>query len=150
MNHVKISSILYPTDFSESSGAALPHAKFLAEQLGVPLHVVYVQEGDHSQANYQVLLHRLQRYLEEHEVDPKTNSATVRYGSAADEILEAAREAYAGLIVMGTHGRSGLTSVFLGSVTQQVMKNAPCPVYVVRTEMRETKHKAADRRAVHL
>ena len=61
----EIKSILYPTDFSDCSAAALPHAKFLAGQLGVPLHVLYVQEEEHSQANHEVLLHRLQHYLEE-------------------------------------------------------------------------------------
>jgi universal stress protein A len=144
----EIKSILYPTDFSDCSAAALPHAKFLAGQLGVPLHVLYVQEEEYSEANHEVLLHRLQHYLEERGIDPKTHSVSVKFGSAVEEILKAAEESYAGIIVMGTHGRSGLSTVFLGSVTNQVIKSAPCPVYVVRKDMTKTERRAAGRSAV--
>jgi len=52
----------------------------------------------------------------------------MRAGDAATEIIEAAGEAAAGLIVMGTHGRTGLTRLFLGSVARNVMHHAHCSV----------------------
>jgi len=56
----------------------------------------------------------------------------MRAGDAATEILVAAGEAAAGLIVMGTHGRTGLTRLFLGSVARNVMHHAHCSVLIVR------------------
>lgn len=57
---------------------------------------------------------------------------TVRVGSPAREIVEAARSLLADLIVISTHGRTGLKHVFLGSVAEHVVQRAPCPVFVVR------------------
>jgi nucleotide-binding universal stress UspA family protein len=56
----------------------------------------------------------------------------VRDGKPADEILAAAREWQADLIVIGTHGRSGVSRVVLGSTAESVVRHAPCPVVVVR------------------
>jgi nucleotide-binding universal stress UspA family protein len=53
-------------------------------------------------------------------------------GVAAEQIVRAARSRRAGLIVMGTHGRTGLAKLFLGSVAERVVGNAPCPVMKVK------------------
>jgi nucleotide-binding universal stress UspA family protein len=58
----------------------------------------------------------------------------VEVGSAASEIVKAARNWPADLIVIGSHGRGGLKRVLLGSVAEAVMRNAPCPVLVVRAK----------------
>lgn len=59
--------------------------------------------------------------------------STVSVGDAAREILEHARKGRHDMIVMGTHGRSGLAHVLLGSVAEKVVRHAPCPVLTVRT-----------------
>lgn len=56
----------------------------------------------------------------------------LRYGRPAEEIVNAAVAEFADLIVMGTHGRTGLRRLMLGSVAQQVVATAPCPVVTVR------------------
>jgi nucleotide-binding universal stress UspA family protein len=61
----------------------------------------------------------------------------VRTGSPAAEIIEAAKRIPADLIVISTHGRTGLKQVFLGSVTEYVVRHAPCPVLVVREREHE-------------
>jgi nucleotide-binding universal stress UspA family protein len=58
----------------------------------------------------------------------------VREGPAADEVLQVAREKNADLIVMATHGRTGVRRLLLGSVTEKVIHTAPCPVLAVRSE----------------
>ena len=61
-----------------------------------------------------------------------TASDIVTDGDAAEEIVNVVKKLSAGLIVMGTHGRTGLTRVLLGSVAARVVKLAPCPVVTVR------------------
>ena len=60
-----------------------------------------------------------------------STETSVRSGQPAFEIIEAAKELPADLVVMSTHGRTGLKHVFLGSVTEHVVRQAPCPVLVV-------------------
>lgn len=60
----------------------------------------------------------------------------MRRGVPFDEILKLAQRAKADAIVMGTHGRTGLRRLFLGSVAESVLRNAPCPVIVVREKER--------------
>jgi len=59
-------------------------------------------------------------------------TAHVRVGNAADEILAMARDLGTGLIIVGTHGRTGLAHVFLGSTAEKVVRLAQCPVFVVK------------------
>jgi nucleotide-binding universal stress UspA family protein len=61
----------------------------------------------------------------------------IRQGRPATEIVEAAREIEADLIVIATHGHTGLKHVLLGSVAENVVRHAPCPVLTVRTSERE-------------
>ena len=64
--------------------------------------------------------------------DGVTTSVLLRAGEPADQIIRAARSEKADLIVMGTHGRRGLTRLFMGSVAQRVVGLAPCAVVTVR------------------
>jgi nucleotide-binding universal stress UspA family protein len=59
-------------------------------------------------------------------------TSRTRYGSTAREICEQARDLGTDLIVLGTHGRSGLSRALLGSVAERVVRRAPCPVLTVR------------------
>ena len=62
----------------------------------------------------------------------------VEVGHPVEQILETARREHVDLIVMGTHGRSGLEHMMLGSVAERVIRLAPCPVMVVRSQEQET------------
>ena len=70
--------------------------------------------------------------------DPKANVAyVVRVGRAWQEVTELAKETNADLLVIATHGYTGLTHVLLGSVAEKIVRHAPCPVLTVRPEERD-------------
>ena len=153
-------TILVPIDFSDASLDALGYASDLAARGGETLHLLYVvdrapcvagPEGEYVAA-------RIDRLIEEDGVKARTQLETLaedlrrqgftvtvssREGSAAAEILKAAVELDAGLIAMGTHGRTGLRHLLLGSVAESVMRKAACPVLTLRAAPRRADEKAA-------
>ena len=76
--------------------------------------------------------HELARIIQHLQDGRLEARSLLRHGPAAEMILEAAASERAGLIVMGTHGRTGMTHVLMGSVAQHVVRSAPCPVLTVR------------------
>ena len=139
--------ILHPTDFSPASRAAFAHALKLAREEGAELLLVHalatvmplVGEGYMSPKTYDDL-QRSMRAQAQKQLDrllARAKAAKMRArgflyeGVPADAIVRAARAKHAGLIVMGTHGRTGLTRLFMGSVAERVVGTAPCPVLTV-------------------
>ncbi len=127
--------ILVPTDFSELSCKALTLAQKLARDSGGKLVVLHVDppllafaEPSHDPTEH---AERLRRQLSE--IRPANVNIEHRLveGFAVDAIVRMAQEIQADLIVMGTHGRTGLGRAVLGSVAQQVLHSAPCPVITV-------------------
>jgi nucleotide-binding universal stress UspA family protein len=146
-----IVSILVPTDFSSTSDAAFDYARMLAERFGASLHLLHVVEDplvneamvaeayiseipDTRFAMLEDARARLAHRLTEHDrVVLRATSQTV-LGHGATTIVEHARARHASLIVMGTHGRTGLAHILIGSVAERVVRTAPCPVLTVRGE----------------
>ncbi len=134
-----LESILVPLDLSETSRAALRYAVPLALQFGARLTLLYVSEpptpaGSTPSAHPhgQAALTRLAELYDE-EVAPEIKAETmVRHGCIYDQILSAAREVQAGLIVTTTHGRTGLRHLLMGSTAECIVHGAPCAVLVVR------------------
>lgn len=141
----RITHILVPMDFSPGSDAALAWARDLAQQCGARLtllHVVtdpravgfmtpevYVPAVPETQQRMlREAKERLERAIPEDERGRFAVTVDARLGDVAENILEAAREQHADLIVMGTHGRHGLAHLLLGSVAERVLRNASCPV----------------------
>jgi len=143
--------ILVPTDFSSGSRAALEHAADLAERFGatvVALHVWQpppLMRGDDAMAiggePYQTLAQMAVKRagaemdaflapLIEHE--GLWFRRQVAMGDPADCILEVAGDGNFDLIVMGTHGRTGIKRMVLGSVCEKVSRRATCPVLTIR------------------
>jgi nucleotide-binding universal stress UspA family protein len=126
MIHVK--KILYPTDFSSYSTQAYFHALGLAETYGASLTVAHV----HSST--EVETEQLREQLEE--VRPTNPKIKVNHvlleGDAAAEIARYAADAGIDVIVIGTHGRTGVDRLVMGSVAERVMREAPCSVLVVK------------------
>ncbi len=135
-----IRTILYATDFSEAAEQAYPFACSLARDLGALLIVMHVYPPplDRSEVvarrqdnGYEEDLWRLLRRYQAPEV-----TAGVRHfleeGDAAERILHVARETATDLIIMGTHGRSGLSRLLMGSVAEQVLRKASCPVLTLK------------------
>jgi nucleotide-binding universal stress UspA family protein len=146
---ITLKRILVPTDFSETSDAALNYGRALARTFGSSLHVLHVAENIFSRAfageGYVAIVPELQADLErsareriaELLIDndtPKldTQGVVTTSNATALEIVAYAKKNDIDLIVMGTHGRGGVAHLFMGSVAERVVRTAPCPVLTVR------------------
>jgi nucleotide-binding universal stress UspA family protein len=140
--------IVHPSDFSSASGAAFKKAVELAKSDRAQLMLVHVLspiapiagEGYVSPKMYEDIAASsrawAQKQLDKLLAKAKTSgvraTGSVLEGVAHDQIARFARSKHADLLVMGTHGRSGLAKLFLGSVASRVVAAAPCPVLTVR------------------
>jgi nucleotide-binding universal stress UspA family protein len=142
MLHLK--AVLHPTDFSEHSDYALRLAGSLArdhEARLIVLHVVVtlgpelVSYGE-AVSELQPEGYRQKLWEELRRVRLPDPDVLVEYqlaeGDPAEEIIRAAQDTGAELIVMATHGRTGLQRLLMGSVAEQVMRKAVCPVLTVK------------------
>ncbi|HLJ95195.1 MAG TPA: universal stress protein [Gemmataceae bacterium] len=153
---INLHRILVPTDFSKHSEVALTYAAALAEKFGAELVLLHVVQDlalfipdavavappiaapvEQFTAAARDALDRIGqaenlRHLRFHR--------EVREGTPFYEIIRFAKEGDVDLIVMGTHGHTGLTHVLLGSVTEKVVRKAPCPVLTVRHPEHEFVH----------
>ena len=143
---LKIKLILCPIDFSEFSVSAYQHALSVAEHYQAKLVAQHIVElwrhpsadfaasaglyEEYSQALRESGKKQLQEFVENHTHDEIQPELLVQVGVAADSILSFAQLQKADVIVMGTHGRRGFDRLMLGSVTDRVMRTAPCPVLV--------------------
>lgn len=124
---MNIRAVLFPTDFSAASDRAGAVARELARQAGARMHVVHVVPPVTSPGQARQLLADLGGSLGPEE---RVETALLA-GRPAREIVRYAREREIDLIVLGTHGRTGVTRVILGSVAEAVVRLAPCPVLTV-------------------
>ncbi|MFP8952638.1 universal stress protein [Natrialbaceae archaeon A-arb3/5] len=135
--------LLLATDGGEGARRATDHAIELAARLDATLHVLSVsEEGPHSTERQDELRHdpesEAATAVEEAEraaaADGVSVTTTIRHGVPQEEIVEMATANGMDMIVMGTVGRSGLDALIVGSVAEEVVKNAPVPVVTVRSE----------------
>jgi nucleotide-binding universal stress UspA family protein len=145
-----LKTILHPTDFSERSEVAFRLACALARDHGarvVALHVVLpavlygegmvVLPPESYQREAEEKLRRLQAH------DPKVPvECRVAEGDPTREILRVAQEVKCDLIVLGTHGWTGLGRILMGSVAEGVVRKAPCPVLTVKMPLPQLKASA--------
>jgi nucleotide-binding universal stress UspA family protein len=144
-----IGSILVPIDFSIHSKNALKYAVPLAEKFRASLHLVYVVEPTIYPADLgfgQVVLpgveeelrekggEELQTLMEKEIGGRVKSSCAVRTGNPHQEILREAEELGVAMIVVATHGHSGVEHMLFGSTADRVVRNAKCPVLTVRPE----------------
>jgi nucleotide-binding universal stress UspA family protein len=155
--------ILVPTDFSEPSDAALAYARTLASKFGASLHLFHVVEDQfvtgpfgaemyvpHPPGTLTYLQAEAQGKLTSRLTadDRATLRATTEIivGTAARTIVEYAADNGYDLIVMGTHGRTGLAHVLVGSVAEHVVRSAHCPVLTVHTRLEPAPLQVPERR----
>lgn len=145
-----IQKILVPVDFSECSRKALRYAIPFAKQFGASLTLLFVTQINYAVGEFGMIdspLMEVQvreaaekamaKLMHEEVADTVPTSVQTRIGRPASEIAAAAKELDADLIIISTHGHTGLKHVLLGSVTENVARLAPCPVLVVREEEHE-------------
>ena len=134
-------TILFPTDFSTASDAALAHAETLAKQAGASRLIVHVEEPPLAYGGGELYYglpepnsERIQKMLED--VRPRDPAVPFEHrltmGDPAGEVVRLAGDEGCEMIVMGTHGRTGLTRLLMGSVAEQIVRRAPCPVLIYR------------------
>ncbi len=146
---ITIKTVLVATDLGEAADSALRFGRGLARRFGASLHVLNVVENFYvttfGAETYAVLMPEMQRSLEtsaQQRLDhvlrrndvsgPPTTPVVMTSGSPAYAIVDYAREHDVNLIVLGTHGRTGLSHVMMGSVAEKVVRLAPCPVLTIR------------------
>jgi universal stress protein A len=137
----KISRILVPVDFSEPSEMAVSHACALAAAHGATITLSHVGEPLHPDWFFDTtllqrdIIQQAQKALDElvkkYCAGIKTKTE-MRFGHPVETIILSAQKMKADVIVVGTHGRSGVKHALLGSVAERVARQAPCPVLVVR------------------
>jgi nucleotide-binding universal stress UspA family protein len=148
MSHspASIQRILVPHDFSDTATRALDYATGLAARLGAAVTVVHAYEipvygfpegpvvtaemASQIEAAARAAMDALAKRTKQHGVEV---SFVLRQGPAWSEIQAVAKEIKADLVVIGSHGRRGLSRALLGSVAEKVVRTAPCPVLTVRS-----------------
>jgi nucleotide-binding universal stress UspA family protein len=130
---IRITKILYPTDFSSHSNQAYFHAVALAEKHRASLTIMYVYSPPSVGAAGEDRQYWRSQLEQIRPVDPRIPVHHVFLeGDPATEIVQYSADAGIDLIVMGTHGRTGLERLLMGSVAERVMREAHCSVLVVK------------------
>jgi nucleotide-binding universal stress UspA family protein len=133
-----IARILVPVDFSICSTWALRHAEEVARRFGSELILLHVDplvlDAELNPERGIAIRKEVDGLVDRLRDRGTTVRGTVRGGAPIEEILRAAKDENVDMIVIGTHGRTGLSHVFLGSVAESVVRKASCPVLTVRHE----------------
>ncbi len=147
---IALKSILVPVDFSECSEKALIYARGFAKQFGASIVLLHVVELSYSYADMAIFDYaslekdlrqaaesRLRNLAKGVEKDGTPTSVEIRLGRPARAVAEIAKELATDLIVISTHGYTGLKHALLGSNAETIVRHAPCPVLVVRPQEHE-------------
>ncbi len=138
---MKASKILFPTDFSHASDAALAYATALCRDSGAAMLIVHVEEPPINYGGgemYYGLPEPDTDALRKMLLAVVPTEPNVRHehrlviGDPAAEIVRMAEAEHVDLIVLGTHGRSGLSRLLMGSVAEVVVRKSPCPVLALK------------------
>jgi universal stress protein A len=137
---MNIRHILAPTDFSEHSTQAVTYAFELAQKVDAKLSLLHVIEVPVYAIEVSLPLEDLEqdarrelaRLLPEAETAHMAVTRLVEMGVPYQKILETAAAEQVDMIVMATHGRTGLSHLVMGSVAERVVRTAPCPVLTIR------------------
>ncbi len=143
----RIHRILVPVDFSANSRKAVTYATAFAKQFGATLTFLHVVQVNYAYGEFGAIdftaLEREMRVGAEKEIAALLASAAeagiksealIREGSPPRMIAEVAREVATDLLIISTHGYTGLKHVLMGSIAEHVVRYAPCPVLVVRQQ----------------
>jgi nucleotide-binding universal stress UspA family protein len=145
---IEIRTILAPTDFSHHAACAVRYACGLAERFGATLHLLHVLSEvipvgpdpmlapvlppEYYRDTEHAARQGLEALLDPSWGRPAAVERAVRWGVPVDAIVEHAEKHAVDLIVIATHGRTGLSHVLLGSVAERIVREAGCPVLTIR------------------
>jgi len=142
---IQLNSVLVAVDFSETSRNALVYGKNLAQAFGARLHVLHIADvistsaaqfypegpGEPEAKAIEIGTRQLRTHLIAEDIDEARTEVRVAQDPAL-AIVEYAKEIHADIVVLGTHGRTGVSRFLMGSVAEHVVRTATCPVLVVR------------------
>ncbi len=148
MEYPKYKKVLFCTDFSENSDYAFDFAYGIAKRDEGLLYILHVLPKNPNQAFTESLVSRedlekvqnaieedLDNKYKEHYVEKIKNGTKFEIvtisGREDNEILKFAKEEHVDILVMGTHGRTGIEHVFFGSVAEKVLRHSPFPVFII-------------------
>jgi universal stress protein A len=148
---MELMKVLVPTDFSNHSDRAIQWGASLAGKYAAQMLLLHVippaveEVSARGSASEEAIMDleakveaRLYEIVSQELQESLPVGVKIAVGKPAEEILRVAHEEGVDLIVMGTHGHTGLTHVLLGSTAETVLRNAPCPVFTVRAEAQVT------------
>jgi universal stress protein A len=150
---VEIRRVLAPTDFSHHAERAVRYACGLAGRLGAGLHLLHVLPDvvlpvgpdpmltpslppEYYTETERQSKEALSRVLDPSWGNPPAVEVSVRWGEPVEGIVSYAADHAVDLIVIATHGRTGLSHALLGSVAERIIREAPCPVLTIRDRER--------------
>ena len=159
-----VKNVLVPTDFSEGSAEAVRYAFDLAVTLGATLHILHVLENPFAPGAFMEMYtppppeyftnmermaeEKLRTVLKPEQMVRVNTVLTTRLGLPASEILDRLQEdPKIDLVVMATHGRGGVARMVMGSVTDKIIRSAPCPVVTLRAHPHTDEQPASAREA---
>jgi nucleotide-binding universal stress UspA family protein len=151
---IALKNVLVATDFSEPAAAALEYGRTVARTFGASLHVLHVIDhkfvesvlADAAPVHYAELLKTMEQdgrkrldavVREDDRRELNASARLLTFDGMAAGIVWYANSKDIDLIVIGTHGRTGLSHLLMGSVAEKVVRTAPCPVLTVRHPQRE-------------
>jgi len=142
---MKVKNILVPVDYSDSGDAAMAYAVSLAKEYDAEMHLVHVYEqpfayvdAGFSGTPIPADIPPADLTEEEAKLELVTPTEDIKLcrkfiiGSPADDLVNYAKENEIDLVVMGTHGRTGLSRLLMGSVAEGVVRRSPCPVLTIK------------------
>ncbi len=153
---MNVNKILVPVDYSDSGDAAMAYAVLLAKEYDAEMHLMHVYEQpttfvDSGFTGAPIPAETSPALLNEEEA--KLNRVMpaegVKFrhsfvvGTPAEALVDYAKDNQIDLVVMGTHGRTGISRLLMGSVAEGVVRNAPCPVLTIKQPANEPAESAS-------
>ena len=136
---MNVTNILCPVDFSISSDSALAYASSIAKEYDAELHIVHIYEEPFAYAEPTTFVPPADMQPDRERLEKtRPDSPDVRFrhefivGHPADKLVDYANKYDIDLIVMGTHGRTGISRLLMGSVAEAIVRRAPCPVLTIK------------------
>jgi len=135
-----IRKIIVPIDFLQHTRQVIEYAVYIGEKFEAKLKLVHVLEPPHIYGDYdypslglftdevvEYAEEKMRQWVEKYRNSSSGFEGVVLRGDIVDSIIQCAKDDDADLIIIGTHGRKGLSKMWLGSVAERVIKRAPCP-----------------------
>jgi nucleotide-binding universal stress UspA family protein len=146
---LQIDEILIPLDGSKEAESVLPYVKDLALKFNSRLYLLGIGIGRETRRVNRLLEDYINGIVSELHTHDIKAEPVIRYGIAADKILDFTAEKEIDLIIMATHGRGGITRWWMGSVAEKVISEATSPVLLIRSKRRRTTSTVDKPEAIH-